>query len=158
MINLATSLETILLLRVCANMVHVDSTRSLNRNAGDGVAYANFAEHKYRYLNLTALMSTSVKKLGECGRLCVDHSSCFSTNLAALSDQDGWILCELLPSDRYNNIDKFLENAAFHHLSIKASMFLLYCTKLHGSCYVDEISCCCCCCCCCLGLWFYCCC
>ena len=38
---------------------------------------------------------------------------CFSTNLAAFGDQDGKIICELLPSDKYNNSDKFIENAAF---------------------------------------------
>ena len=123
MISFTTFLETILLLSFSANVVHVDGTRSLKRNVGDGLAYANFVVYKFRYLNLTTLMSTSVKKFGECGRLCVDHSSCFSTNLAAFSDQDGWILCQLLPSDRYNNSDMFLENALFHHLSIKASKF-----------------------------------
>lgn len=143
MISFASaSLEAILLLSVSANMVHVDGTTNLKRNLGDGLAFAKFAVHKFRYLNLTTLMSASVKKLGECGKLCVDHSSCFSTNLAAFSDQDGWTLCELLPSDRHNNSDKFLENAVFHHLSIKASKFLL-----HSSCYTDEINCSCCCCC-----------
>ena len=124
MISFATSLETILLLSLMS--LHVDGTRSLKRNAGDGVAYAKLAVHKFRYLNLTTLMSASVKKLGECGKLCVDHSSCFSTNLAAFPDQDGWILCELLSSDRYNNSEKFLEIAVFHHLSIEASKFLLH--------------------------------
>ena len=126
MLSFATSLETILLLSVSASLLHVDSTRSLKRNTGDGVAYAIFDAHEFRYLNLTTLMSSSVKKLGECGKLCVDHSSCFSANLAAFADQDGWILCQLLPSDRYNNSEKFLENEVSHHLSIKASRFLLH--------------------------------
>ena len=126
MISSATSLETILLLSVSVNLLHVDGTRSLKRNAGDGVAYAKLTVHKFRYLNLTTLMSASVKNLGECGKLCIDHSSCFSTNQAAFPDQGGWILCELLSSDRYNNSEKFLENAVFHHLSIEASKFLLH--------------------------------
>ena len=126
MISFATSLKTILLLSVSASVLHVDGTRSLKRNAGDGVAYAIFDAHEFRYLNLTTLMSASVKKLGECGKLCVDHCSCFSANLAAFADQYGWILCELLPSDRYNNSEMLLENAMFHHLSIKASKFGLH--------------------------------
>jgi len=48
----------------------------------------------------------------------VDHSSCFSANFAAFFNE-GKIFCELLPSDKYNNSDKFLDNAVFHHLSIK---------------------------------------
>ncbi|KAL9972060.1 hypothetical protein ACROYT_G018299 [Oculina patagonica] len=100
--------------------VYFDGTKGLKRNEGDGIAYANFAAHKFRYLNLNPLVSTSVKELRECGKLCVDHSSCFSTNLAAFRDQYGWILCELLPSDKYNHSDKFLDSGVFHHFSIKS--------------------------------------
>lgn len=99
--------------------IYVDGTKSLKRDVRNGVSYANFAAHKFRYLNITALVSASVKGLRECGKLCVDHSSCFSANLAAFPDGNGWILCELLPSDRYNNSNKFIGSAVFHHLSIK---------------------------------------
>ena len=101
--------------------VYIDGSKALKRDAGDGVAYANFAAHKFRSLNLAPLVIALVKELRECGELCVDHSSCFSTNLAAFRDQDGRIVCELLPSDKYNNFNKFVENPTFHHLSIKVS-------------------------------------
>ena len=110
---------TAILVCQVASEVHIDGSKALKRDTGDGVAYANFAAHKFRYLNLAPLVSTSVKELQECGKLCVDQSSCFSTNLAAFRDQDGRIRCELLPSDKYNNSNKFIDNAAFHHLSIK---------------------------------------
>ncbi|KAJ7311606.1 hypothetical protein OS493_039943, partial [Desmophyllum pertusum] len=99
--------------------VYIDGRKGLKRDTKNGVAYANFAAHKFRHLNVTALVSTSVKELRECGKLCVDHSSCFSTNLAAFRDQDGWILCELLPSDKYNNSNLFIDSAMYHHFSIK---------------------------------------
>lgn len=102
-----------------ASEVYIDGSKALKRDAGDGVAYANFAAHKFRYLNLAPLVSTSVKEPRECGKLCVDHSSCFSTNLAAFRDQDRRIMCELLPSDKYNNSNKFIGNQTFHHLSMK---------------------------------------
>ena len=101
--------------------VYIDGREGLKRDAGKGVAYANFAAHKFRHLKLTPLVSASVKELGECGKLCVDHSSCFSTNLAAFGDQEGWILCELLPSDKYNNSNLFIDSAMYHHLSMKVS-------------------------------------
>lgn len=101
--------------------VFIDGSKALKRDAGDGVAYANFAAHKFRSLNLAPLIIALVKELRECGKLCVDHSSCFSTNLATLRDQDGRIVCELLPSDKYNNSNKFVDNSTFHHLSIKVS-------------------------------------
>jgi len=102
-----------------ASEVYIDGSKALKRDAVEGVAYANFAADKFRYLNLAPLVSALVKEPRECGELCVDHSSCFSTNLAAFRDQDGKMMCELLPSDKYNNSNEFIENATFHHLSIK---------------------------------------
>ena len=98
----------------------LDGTKTLRRHSENGsVAFANFAAHKFRYLNITPLLSASVKNVKECGKLCVDHPSCFSTNVAAFFHEEGLILCELLPSDKYNYSDKFLDSAVFHHFSIK---------------------------------------
>lgn len=102
-----------------ASEAYMDGSKTLKRDAGEGVAYANFAAHKFRYLNVTPLDSTTVKEPPECSFLCVNHSSCFSTNLAAFRDQEGKIKCELLQSDKYNNSNKFLVSVAYHHLSIK---------------------------------------
>lgn len=64
--------------------------------------------------------------VGECGKLCVDHSSCFSANVAAhFLHKGGGILCELLPSDRYNNSHKFVFSSMFNHLSIKVGNDIL---------------------------------
>ena len=116
---------------------YIDGAKSLKRDfAENGVSYANFAVHKFRYLNLTALSSAPVKGMRECGKLCVDYSSCFSVNVAAFHDGDGWILCELLPSDRYNNSKNFIGSAVFHHLSIKVSNKILYCGFLVSVLYV----------------------
>ena len=101
---------------------YVDGTKGLKRrHSGHGLAYANFAAHKFRYLNITPLVSTSVKEIRECGKLCIDHSSCFSANFAGFFHEEGKIFCELLPSDKYNNSNKFHDSAVFHHLSIKVS-------------------------------------
>ena len=91
----------------------------MKRDAGEGVAYANFALHKFRYLNVTPLASASVTEPRECGKLCVDISSCFSTNLAAFRDQNGKMICELLLSEKFNNSNEYIENATFHHFSIE---------------------------------------
>ena len=107
------------LVNQAASEVYIDGSKALKRDAGEGVAYANFALHKFRYLNVTPLVSASVKELRECGKLCVDHSSCFSTNLAAFRDQNGKMICELLPSDKFNNSNEYIENATFHHFSIE---------------------------------------
>ena len=104
----------------------IDGSKALKRHAGEDVSYANFALHKFRYLNLAPLVSTLVKEPRDCGKLCVDHSSCFSTNLAAFRDQNGKMACELLPSDKYNSSNKFIDDATFHHLSIKVRKGSIY--------------------------------
>ena len=107
------------LVNQAATEVYIDGSKALKRDAGEGVAYANFALHKFRYLNDTPLISASVKEPRECGKLCVDHSLCFSTNLAAFRDQNGKMICELLPSDKFNSSNEYIENATFHHFSIE---------------------------------------
>ena len=99
--------------------MYIDGSKALKRDAAGGVAYADFVVHKFRYLNVTPLVSASVTEFLECSFLCVYHSSCFSTNLAAFRDQEGKTTCELLQSDKYNNSNRFLESAVYHHLSIK---------------------------------------
>jgi len=120
----------IFILGVFANVVYqtkseiyLDGTKSLQRHSGHGVAFANFAAHKFRYLNITPLISVSVNEFRECGKLCVDLFSCFSFNAAAFRDLEKKILCELLPSDKYNSTRKFAASQIFHHFSVKVIPF-----------------------------------
>ncbi|XP_022787959.1 uncharacterized protein LOC111327912 [Stylophora pistillata] len=99
--------------------VYIDGGKGLKRDKVNNVAFGNFAVHKFFYLSLPPLVSTSVKDVGDCARLCVDNLACFSVNFAVMRDQDGNITCEVLPSDKYNNSGHFNHSAMFHHLSIK---------------------------------------
>jgi len=92
--------------------------RAISRGVDNGIAYANFKAHKFSYLNISSLASDYVLKDSECGTTCVSIPSCFSFNLAAFLDINGKILCELLPSDKYNNSEKFVSSQIFHHFSI----------------------------------------
>jgi len=86
------------------------------------MAYAKFKAHKFSFLNITTIGSDYVLKGSECGLACVNIPSCFSFNLAAFSDiMSGKILCELLPSDIYNNTKKFVASQFHHHYSITVS-------------------------------------
>ena len=96
--------------------------KGVSRDAQNGVAFANFKAHKFSYLNITSLATDYVLNGRECGLACVNIPSCFSFNLAAFYDITGKIVCELLPSDKYNNSDKFVESKFFHHFSIKVSI------------------------------------
>ena len=97
----------------------VDGSKSLKRHTKHGFSYANFETKQFSYLNITPLGSASVKGVYECGILCLEHSSCFSTNFASFPREKGEILCELLPSDKYNSSDKLVFSSVFNHLSIK---------------------------------------
>lgn len=73
----------------------VDGSKSLKRSK-NGLAYANFAALKSSYLNITPLVTVKVTGVGECGKLCVDHSSCFSANVAAYflhKEGEIWVNC-----------------------------------------------------------------
>ncbi|XP_068683338.1 uncharacterized protein [Montipora foliosa] len=83
-----------------------------------GVRYANFKEDKFSYLNITILGYSHVDRTPQCSLACLETATCFSYNLAAKPDINGKLLCELLPSDKYNNSDKFVSNEFFHHFSI----------------------------------------
>ena len=92
--------------------------QSISRGVRNGVAFASFKAHKFSYLNITSLGTDNVFNGEQCGFACDNTPSCFSFNLAAFYDINGRILCELLPSDKYNNSDKFITSQLFHHFSI----------------------------------------
>ena len=94
--------------------------QSINRGVHNGVASVNFNTHRFSYLNITSLGTDYVVNGEECGFACVDIPSCFSYNLAAFYGISG-VLCELLPSDKYNNSDNFTSSELFHHFSIVVS-------------------------------------
>ena len=80
--------------------------------------------HKFSHLNITSLGTDYVLNGEECGFACANIPSCFSYNLVAFHDNIGRILCELLPSEKYNNSNKFMRSKLFHHFSIAVSTSL----------------------------------
>ncbi|XP_068737137.1 uncharacterized protein [Montipora capricornis] len=98
-----------------------------------GVRYANFKEDKFSYLNITILGYSHVDRTPQCSLACLETVTCFSYNLAAYPNINGKLLCELLPSDKYNNSDKFMSNESFHHFSI-ASRCSVWPCKNNGKC------------------------
>lgn len=108
---------------ICFNQamseIYVDGAKGLNRDSQHGLAYANFVIQK-GFLDIEFFFFTFVKEILECGKLCVDHKSCFSANFGPVV-HEGRIknLCQLLPSDKYNKSNKFDENPLLQHLSLK---------------------------------------
>ena len=84
--------------------------KTLSRVANRGLAYAKFKAHKFSYLNISGIGSSYVPDGVECGLACVSIPLRLSLNLAAFHDIIGKLPCEVLPSDMYNNSDKFVAN------------------------------------------------
>ena len=76
---------------------------------------------EFSYLNITSIGRNLIEEENDCGYTCLEDSSCFSYNVAAFPDVNGKLLCELLPSDKYNNSDKFNASEEFHHFYIPVS-------------------------------------
>ncbi|XP_068736769.1 EGF-like repeat and discoidin I-like domain-containing protein 3 [Montipora capricornis] len=98
-----------------------------------GVSFVNFKEDKFSYLNITILGYSHVEWMPQCSFACLETVTCFSFNLAAYPNINGKLLCELLPSDKYNNSDKFMSNESFHHFSIASTCSGWPC-KNNGTC------------------------
>ena len=80
--------------------------------------FVNFKEHKFSFLNITALANRVVEDSLSCAFSCLDNLACFSFNVAAFPDKAGKFTCEFLPSDKYNNSENFLPSKTLHHFSI----------------------------------------
>ena len=122
-IALALGFLDSLFLYVNSEIYVFDGSKNLMRNVEHGLAYANFEIHKSHRLNITPLVSFAAKDLWQCGKSCVDRPQCFSINFVELSQTEGSSLCELLPSDKYLNSNKFVSTKFSHHLSIQVSEF-----------------------------------
>lgn len=94
------------------------ASAGINRVSQGGVSYFNLKTEQFSYLNITRIGSELVQDGSECGFSCLEASLCFSYNLATFSDVNGKLQCELLPSDKYNNSDKFIYSPIFNHVSI----------------------------------------
>ena len=85
------------------------------------MAYAKFKPHQFSYLNIASIGSDYVLQGSDCGLVCVNIPSCFSFNLGAFRNVIGKVICELLPSDIYNNSEKFVLSQSHHHYSVAVS-------------------------------------
>ena len=83
--------------------------------------YVNFMISEFSYLNITSIGRNLIQEENDCGYACQEIPSCFSYNVAVFPDVNGKLLCELLPSDKYNNSDTFNASKEFHHFYIPVS-------------------------------------
>ncbi|CAH3030487.1 unnamed protein product, partial [Porites evermanni] len=84
--------------------------------------YVNFMISEFSYLNISSIGRNLIQDENDCGYACLEIPSCFSYNVAAFPDVNGKLLCELLPSDKFNNSDKFNASKEFHHFYIPANL------------------------------------
>ena len=92
----------------------------------------NMVEETFSYLNISKINSAEVKNDGECPFACLKEPMCFSYNLEASASKTGTRVCELLPSDKYNNSDEVIISQKFHHYSIQVSDLMFNTEKIVG--------------------------
>ncbi|XP_044181051.1 uncharacterized protein LOC114966927 [Acropora millepora] len=95
--------------------------------------FVNLKQHKFSFLNITALAKRVVKDSLSCVFSCLDNLACFSFNVAAFPDNARKLTCEILSSDKYNNSANFLPSKTLHHFSIVSPCSNLPC-KDNGKC------------------------
>jgi len=119
------------------NIFNVQKAKSLRRDPEKGVFYAHFKSHQHHRLDISPIKRTTFSNRQECAQECAHTKSCFSFNLASKTDSHGKLTCELLPSDLYDESDKFGAHANFNHFSIKVDAYFLF---LFGcNCFFNHI-------------------
>ena len=97
------------------------SWKAFSQGSIGGLVYVNFMIDQFSYLNITSIGRNLIQDENDCGYACLEIPSCFSYNVAAFPDVNDKRLCELLPSDKFNNSDKFNASKEFHHFFIPVS-------------------------------------
>ena len=97
------------------------SWKAFSQGSIGGLFYVNFMIDQFSYLNVTSIGRSLIQDENDCGYACLEIPSCFSYNVAAFSDVNNKRLCELLPSDKHNNSDKFNASKEFHHFFFPVS-------------------------------------
>ncbi|XP_068730388.1 uncharacterized protein [Montipora capricornis] len=98
-----------------------------------GDRQANFIQDELSYLNIPAISKSLVDRSIQCALACLNSLPCFSFNLAAFPNNNGKLLCEQLPSDKFTNSDKYVASNGFHHFSILSPCSSWFCNK-NGKC------------------------
>ncbi|KAL9961149.1 hypothetical protein ACROYT_G030042 [Oculina patagonica] len=125
----------LLIMTIVASFFH--SAKGRSEGSFEGASFINFKKDEFSYLNITSIGSDLITDSSECGFACLEIPTCFSYNLAAFADISEKLLCELLPSDKYNNSDKFIVSPLFHHYSIPSPCSSWPC-KNNGTCISQE--------------------
>ena len=113
-------------LAVYKNFVDPFFFKGLNRDSSEDVLLMMMVEETFSYLNIKKIISAQVDG-DECGFACAANPKCFSYNLEASISVTGTRRCELLPSEKYNNWDKFSKSDnKFNHYSIWVSDLVQY--------------------------------
>ena len=122
--------DKILFVVIGYNKVRTFSNIGLYREYSDEMWLMNMVEETFSYLNISKINSTEVQNNGECAFACLKEPMCFSYNLEASASKTGTRVCELLPSDKYNNSDEVIISQKFNHYSIQVSDLMFNIEKI----------------------------
>ncbi|XP_067048959.1 uncharacterized protein [Acropora muricata] len=92
----------------------------IERSEYQPLHYGNFKVFHNHLLNVSHILSTvSVSEYIQCAFSCLQNVLCFSFNLATVRDINSkQYACQLLPTDKYRNLDHFVLSQQFHHYAV----------------------------------------
>ncbi|KAJ7385644.1 hypothetical protein OS493_013668, partial [Desmophyllum pertusum] len=112
----------------------------LQRDPNKNLRFAQFNEHLYHVLDVPEIETVIVQTGRHCLLRCVKNDQCFSTNIAAFHRPDGNISCEILPTDKYHQSEKFKANQS-HLPSLQhygEYIISLYIASCHSACFASS--------------------
>ena len=77
-----------------------------------------FIDHVNRVLDVPKIQSKQVTNMVHCLHECVINHRCFSTNIMVGHEKNGGLMCQLLPTDKYNASVSFRPRQFCHHFSL----------------------------------------
>ena len=95
----------------------LSEARETQLDPDSSVRFDYFVEHRFHYLEVPNKTESKVSEFVDCAMECLKSSKCLSLNMAAASDNEKILLCELLFADMFSNPQGLRENATSHHFS-----------------------------------------
>ena len=108
---------TILKFYLLFRFAFLSEAKEIQVDSDSSVQFDNFVEHRFHYLEVPNKTETKISEFVDCAMECLKSSKCLSLNMAAASDNEKILWCELLFADMFNNPQGLRENATSHHFS-----------------------------------------
>ena len=104
---------------VLGEIAKAPSGTDIRLDRKSGISSTSYICKENFYLNVTFLRSILVLDPLHCAFECSKTDKCFSVNLQAVRNTNGYFSCELLPSSMTNHFKQLKTSIDYHHYEFK---------------------------------------